>query len=264
MQSRSSANNYSFQLFKQSTPIDNAGLYPLSGTLYLNGSSLAMLQHTWSLSPRAVNTLPIGFLRAVAIGGNEAQTPILSAIGVLNTFSDYGISNINLTGYSPFGNSQGDVGNRDNTWEVGEELNYTRGTHTFAFGAGLRYRRGWHHNADALALGILSFQAAFTAQLGRNSQGQLAPLANTGDSFADFLLGLPITGFLGGLPVVEYRATQVNPFAQDTWKIAPNLTINYGVSWFVETPPIRKGGPEALFTVSIRARVCLRLPRWDR
>jgi hypothetical protein len=188
-----------------------------------------------------VNTVRIGFLRAVAIGGNEAQSPILSSIGIANTFGENGISTVNLTGYSHFGKATGDIGNRDNTWEIDEELNYARGNHNFALGAGMRYRRGWHNNSNANALGTLSFQAAFTAQLGRNAQGQLAPLANTGDSFADFLLGLPLIGQLSGLPVVQYRSTQVNSFAQDTWKVTPNLTLNYGVSWFVETPPNPQG-----------------------
>jgi hypothetical protein len=229
------------QFFEQSTPVESPGLYPLSGTLYLNSSTLVGLEHTWTLSPHAVNNLRAGFLRNVAIGGNQAQTPLLSAIGISNTFSDRGVSLINLQGYSSFGNSTGDVGNRDNIWQIDEQLNYTRGTHQFAFGTGFRYRRGWHQNGNRGALGNISFQPAFTAQLGRNKEGQLTPLAGTGDSFADFLLGMPVTGTLVGLPVVQYRSTEVNPFVEDTWKVSQNLTLNYGVSWFLETPPDPQG-----------------------
>jgi hypothetical protein len=229
------------QLFTQNTPVNQRGLYPLSGMLYTNGSGLAMAQHTCVLSPRAVNSLRIGFLRAVAIGGNAAQTPLLSSIGIANTFGENGISTINLAGYSSFGNAIGNVGNRDNTWQIDDEFTYTRGAHSFAVGAGIRYRRGWQQNANRQALGALSFQPVFTAQLAYNSQGQPMPVANTGDSFADFLLGLPVSGTLGGLPVAQYRSTQMTPFAQDNWKITPNLTLNYGVSWFVETPPNPQG-----------------------
>ncbi|HUK19111.1 MAG TPA: carboxypeptidase-like regulatory domain-containing protein [Bryobacteraceae bacterium] len=229
------------QLFTQSTPVDEPGLYPLSGMLYVNGSSLAMVQHTWSLSPQAVNSLRVGFLRAIAVGGNAAQNPVLSSVGISNTFGEDGISTINLQGYSSFGNAIGNVGNRDNTWQIDEELTYTHGGHSLAFGVGTRYRRGWQQNANRQALGALSFQPVFTAQLASSAQGQLTPLANTGDAFADFLLGLPISGTLGGLPTAQYRATQFTPFAQDTWKITPNLTLNYGVSWFVETPPNPQG-----------------------
>ena len=46
---------------------------------------------------------------------------------------------------------------------------------------------------------------------------------------------------LAGLPVVQFRATQFTPFFQDTWKVTRNLTLNYGLSWFFETPPAPQG-----------------------
>jgi hypothetical protein len=231
------------QFFQQNTPSDQAGLYPLSGLLYQNESTLAMVQHTWSLTPNTVNSLRLGFLRNAAVGGNEAEGlgPILQQIGVTNTFDREGVSAVNLQGYSSFGRANGEVGNRDTTWQLDEEFSYVKAGHSLAFGAGLRYRRGWHLNGNSSALGVLSFQPAFTAQLAVNSQGQPSPVANTGDSFADFLTGLPVSGLLLGLPVVQFRATQFVPFFQDTWRLTRNLTLNYGVSRFLETPPNPQG-----------------------
>ncbi len=131
--------------------------------------------------------------------------PILKEIGVLNTYDDRGVSRINLTGYSPFGRSNGDVGNQDNAWHIADELNYSRSTHNLKFGAAIDYRRGWHLNSNAWALGDLTFNPTFSAQLGPNQQGDLVPQANTGNSWADFLLGIPATGRLAGLRPVEYR-----------------------------------------------------------
>jgi hypothetical protein len=96
-------------------------------------------------------------------------------------------------------------------------------------------------NGNSQALGTLSFQPVFTAQLASNSTGQPVPLPNTGDSFADFLLGLPVNGVLGGVPVVQYRAKQFAPYYQDTWRLSRHLTLNYGLSWFLETPPDPQG-----------------------
>jgi hypothetical protein len=227
------------QIFLQNSPSNRPELYPLSGLLYENGSGLAMLHDVWTFSPRAVNSLRIGFLGANAVGGNEAQDlgPILSAIGISNTFDQRGVTSINLQEYSSFGRSNGEVGNRDNRWQFGEEFTSARGKHTLAFGAEAHYRRGWHLNGNSTALGRLLFQPTFTAQLTRNSQGSLMPMPETGDSFADFLLGFPASGTVLGLPVVEYRSTQFLPFLQDSWKITSQLTLNYGVSWFLETPP---------------------------
>jgi len=231
------------QFFSQSSPSDQPGLFPFSGLLYLNSSDFAMLQHTWSLSPRLVNSLRVGFLRNIAVGGNEAknQGPNPASIGIMNTFATAGVTAINLQGYSPFGRANGEIGNRDNTWQLDEEVTYSRGAHAFAFGAGVHYRRGWHLNGNAAALGTLAFQPVFTAQLMQNGQGQLAPLANTASSFADFLLGYPLTGMLLGLPVVQFRSTQFTPYFQDAWRLPRNLTLNYGVSWFLETPPEPQG-----------------------
>ncbi len=194
------------QIFRQNTPSDQPGLNPYSGLLYQNESALAMLQEVWTVSPQMVNTLRLGFLRNLATGGNEAQGlgPILASIGITNTFEQTGITAISLQGYSSFGKANGEVGNHDNTWQLDEEFTYSRGPHRFAFGADLRYRRGWHQNGNGNALGSLSFQPAFTAQLASNSQGQRVPLVNTGDSFADFLLGFPVNGTLLGFPVVQY------------------------------------------------------------
>jgi len=146
-----------------------------------------------------------------------------------------------LQGYSSFGRSNGEVGNSDNTWHVDDGFNFIHGDHTFKFGAGLAYRRGWHSNGNANALGTLNFQPTFTAQLTRNAQGQFVPQANTGNAWADFLLGLPNNGTLSGLPTIQYRATQFQPFMQDTWKIMPSLTLNYGLGWYVATPPNPQG-----------------------
>jgi hypothetical protein len=40
---------------------------------------------------------------------------------------------------------------------------------------------------------------------------------------------------------VQFRATQLTPFFQDTWKLTRDLTLNYGLSWFLETPPDPQG-----------------------
>lgn len=231
------------QYFRQATPSMQPGLFPLSGLAYQNESSLAMLQHTWTVSSNAVNNFRFGFLRSTAVGGNEAREmgPILDTIGVINTFSRSGVTAVALQGYSGFGRANGDVGNNDNTWQLDEQFALSRRGHTMAFGAGIRYRRGWHLNGNAVAHGSLTFQPVFTSQLTLNGQGQTVPVAGTGDSFADFLMGTPVTGLLIGLPVIEFRSTQFTPFFQDSWRVTRNLTLNYGLSWFLETPTDPQG-----------------------
>jgi hypothetical protein len=232
-----------FQLFRQNTPTDLQELYPLSGLLYMNNADLAMAQHTWTVSPRIANTLRLGFVHSTAIGTNEATGagPAVASLGISNTFGREGVPAVNLQGYSPFGRSNGDVGNRDNTWQLNEEFTISSGRHAVALGAAFAYRRGWHANGNSAALGSLSFQPAFTAQLTRNEQAELGRIPNTGDAFADFLLGMPSNGLLTGAASVAFRSVEFVPFFHDTWKLRPGLTLNYGLSWQVETPPHPQG-----------------------
>ena len=231
------------QVLRSNNPAVRPSIFPLAGAFYPNDTVLVMAQHTWTLSPTLVNTVRVGFARNLALFANEARDSgnITPEIGVLNTFDIRGVTAVGLTGYSGFGRANGDLGNIDNNYQLDEGMNWVRGTHNIQFGMGIRYRRTWQQNANAGAHGSLTFQPAFTAQLAANAQGQLAPRAGTGNSFADFLLGTPISASVNGLQMFPYRFTQYIPYFQDTWKIHRDLTLNYGISWFGATIPDPQG-----------------------
>lgn len=221
----------------------NAGTFPLSGAAYPNSSTLAMVQHTWSFSPTFVNTARVGFTRDEALDTNEGVTAghILGALGVANTLDDRGISAVTLTGYSSFGRANGNLGNIDNNYQADDGANWVYGNHTIQFGGSIRYHRTWQQNANANALGTLAFQPFFTAQLTHTASGALGATANSGNSFADFLLGLPYNASLAGLPMFQYRFTEYMPYVQDTWRVSKSLTLNVGLSWYLSTVPNPQG-----------------------
>ena len=70
-----------------------------------------------------------------------------------------------------------------------------------------------------------------------NSTGQLAPVAGTGSSFADFLLGMPKNGSVTSMPRTHFRWTELVPYVQDTWRVRPTVTLNLGLGWNMSTPP---------------------------
>ncbi len=226
----------------QDSPAVQGALMPYAGAFYPNQSQLAMAQHTWTLSPSLVNTWRAGFSRNIALFSNEGRQlgPVLND-AIRNTLDPRGVLGVSFQEYGGFGRASGDLGNLDNNYQMDDSMSWNRGRHNFQFGASIRYRRTWQQNANAGAVGTVGFQRTFTTQLQRDAQGRLSPNRNTGNSFADFLLGDATNGSVRGLPMLPYRFGQVMPYFQDTWKVTRDLTLNYGISYFYAQVPNPQG-----------------------
>lgn len=120
------------------------------------------------------------------------------------------------TGTEPFFVSQ-----INNTFDVSDSVSKARGNHTLK--AGVEFI--WYkvkQNPDLVANGTYSF-------FGSGNQ-------STGNGFADFLLGLPDFYSQQSSPAFYESATNGGIFAQDSWRVRPNITINYGLRWDYITP----------------------------
>ncbi len=133
------------------------------------------------------------------------------------------------------------IGNIDNTYQVYESLDYLHGNQEIKFGTSLHYVRTDQESANWNARGTLVFNSVFTAQLAPGANGQLAPVSGTGNAFADFLLGMPVSGTVTSMPRTHFRWTEINPYFQDTWKLRPGFTVNIGLGWYLATPPNPSG-----------------------
>ena len=120
------------------------------------------------------------------------------------------------TGTEPFF-----VAQANNTIQVSDTLSKVRGNHTLK--TGMQYI--WYkvmQNPDLVANGTFSF-------FGSGTQ-------STGNGFADFLLGLPDFYSQQSSPAFHERAANGGAFVEDSWRIRPNVTINYGLRWDYITP----------------------------
>lgn len=109
----------------------------------------------------------------------------------------------------------------NNTFDVADSLSKVKGNHTLK--TGVQYI--WYkvkQNPDLVANGTFSF-------FGTGNQ-------TTGNGFADFLLGLPDFYSQQSSPAFYESAANGGIFAQDSWRVRPNITINYGVRWDYITP----------------------------
>ena len=229
------------QYMQEVSPVDNPALFPVSGLFYHMNTELAMVQLTSTLGPRLVNELHLGFTRPFLFYGGVGRPGVEQSLGMTGTADVNGVPGITLGGFSSFGTAQSIIGNIDNNYQLHDSFKILRGRHEIEIGASLQYIRTVQESANWNARGTLVFNSVFTAQLAPGVSGQLAPVAGTGSSFADFLLGMPVSGTVTSMPRTHSRWTEVSPYVQDTWRLRPSFTINLGLSWYVTTPPNPSG-----------------------
>ncbi|HXM64092.1 MAG TPA: carboxypeptidase regulatory-like domain-containing protein [Terriglobales bacterium] len=137
-----------------------------------------------------------------------------------------GVPYVNISGGASFGNNfEGFLPQVGNSFQWSDNLTWVKGNHTFKFGVDIRRARFDQYY-------YFDVNGEFTF----NNSGPNAILPGDGDNYAEFLLGLTDTYTQGSGQREDIRATAVYPFVQDSWKIKPNLTLNYGLRWELNTP----------------------------
>jgi hypothetical protein len=123
-----------------------------------------------------------------------------------------------------FGNNfEGQLPQTGNTFQFNDNFSKIVGNHSFKFGGDVRYQK--------------FDQTLFFNVNGEYILGTGGP-NDTGatDPFANYLLGLPVSYSQGSANTELIRSTSLYLFAQDSWKIKSNVTLNYGVRWEMNTP----------------------------
>jgi Carboxypeptidase regulatory-like domain len=128
-----------------------------------------------------------------------------------------------------FGNNfEGQLPQTGNTFQFNDNYSKIVGNHSFKFGGDARYQK---------------FDQ--TVYFNINGEYILGPggTNDTGatDPYANYLLGLPLTYSQGSANKELVRSTSVYLFAQDSWKLKSNVTLNYGFRWEMNTPLTDKG-----------------------
>ncbi len=103
---------------------------------------------------------------------------------------------------------------------------WSRGNHTFKFGGEISWEKK-DENANNITQGLFSF----TGTRSRGTTGTIS-LTQTGLAFADFILGRADSYSEDERDVtVKLRFGRREFFVQDTWKMRPNLTLDFGVRY---------------------------------
>ncbi|HXY07194.1 MAG TPA: carboxypeptidase-like regulatory domain-containing protein [Terriglobales bacterium] len=217
------------------------------------------LSHNWSISNALVNEARFVYMREGELGfltpenthavtdsctgaavpycftGTSDSAAIRTAygvnpkLGITPGLPEHltGVPFMNIGGGAILGNNfEGFLPQVGNSFQWADNLTWLKGNHTFKFGVDIRRMR-----FDQYYYFDVSGEYTF------NNSGPNAILPGDGDAYAEYLLGLTDTYTQGSGQREDVRGTMVYPFAQDSWKIKPNLTLNYGLRWELNTPP---------------------------
>lgn len=214
------------------------GLGSTTGTDQVQNQS-ASVGFDWALNPRLLTDFRFGFL-AYHVAQNMlgyGTTPATNA-GIPNlnqgTLETSGLPTYNLedSSISNFG-SQGcncPLLESEQVFQLANNWTVLHDNHSIRFGANLEYARNLRDASNYVRSGVLSFGAGSTTDPTVSSA--------KGSGLASVLLGYIDTfqRFDVYSQTAANRQKRGALYAQDSWRIKPNLTLNYGVRWDVVFP----------------------------
>ena len=183
---------------------------------------MLVASHNYSFTPTVVNEFRFGFTIDDSGDSNPFDGPSftkgLGLQGIGPTFPFNGVPEIDFSG-----NTTNESVDRlsdttsSKTYQMNDNLSWNKGRHTMKFGFDIRHIR---------AITPLGF-------IGADNYGNFSFDGSfTGSDFADFLLGLPSNTSYAIVHSDNNGATwHYNFFAQDSFKVNPNLTLEYGVRY---------------------------------
>ena len=206
---------YFYAVYDNPATYDGINVLTLSRTGQNNQAHSLVLGHNQVISASTLNSLHVTINRTL---NDRPLPPYFSA-------TDLGAKVVSLVpgyvGVSVTGNGFAVGAGATNPgyfnskgWQIADDLDLVRGAHQFSIGG------NWIHSSIE-TLNNRPTNGAFTFN------GQ-----STGLSLADFMTGAVSGGFLQGNPVYDYdHSDYIGAYAQDNWRVRPNLTVNLGLRW---------------------------------
>ena len=199
------------------------------------GSQLFSLDNTTVINPNTTWENRLGFIREVA-DATTAQALTPSSVG-LNMLGSNLFPGITITSADDGAqNTSGFVSkNRGHEMRIGPSTNFANaGIFQNEYEGSSVYH--WVHGKHSLSFGAIYDYMQLNVE---NREDQVASL--TFRNFGDFLTGTlgadrSSGQFLNGETNRHFRSHSAGLFAQDSWKVKSNLTVNAGLRWDWDGP----------------------------
>ncbi len=180
--------------------------------------------YTHTFTPSLLNDLQVTYFRFnfAAVEPQHIVLPSSYGFDINPQSPSAGLPLMTLTGLFTLGfSNNAPQPRKDTNLREADTLTWIRGTHTLKFGASVeqfRVSNPFFGNNN----GNFAFGGSGTF--------------SSGIPFADFLLGVPDTYTQGSGGFIDALAYETYFYAQDSWKVSPDLVLNYGAALDIETP----------------------------
>jgi Carboxypeptidase regulatory-like domain len=167
--------------------------------------------------------------------------------------SKYGVGNVTVPGYTATigypqiyladgylagGSTYKPYHVNDQNYQITDSFTWIRGTHNFKFGGDLRLLNS-HPNFSLFPTGFDYFDSYGYAETSNFYYTDIPGAYNWagGSDIADLVLGLPTDVDIGlQLTNPHTKSWNLDYYAQDTFKVTPHLTLNYGLRYEFQDP----------------------------
>ena len=239
--------------FNQDQPYASASFPGFTATT-LGRAQMANVADTKTFGPTAVNELRLHYVRMTNLGGfpGGGTGVTLDSLGFVTGPSTLGlvVQNKQYEGVPSVGFNNFSIGvpayfagQYNNTYQILDNFSWVKGTHTMKFGASVHYDQITEHDYGANN-GTFGFD------------GQ-----ETGSDWADFLIGAPTSFQQGVQAPLHTRTYYYGLYAQDSWRVRSDLTLNYGLRWEVTSPWYETQGQLETLVPGLQSKVFPGSPR---
>jgi outer membrane receptor protein involved in Fe transport len=193
----------------------------------------------WTLSSRSVNQLWLSYSRMMAGRVSSPGKSLADYGSDLNVQGTPSLPQIAVSNFFTLGQSITGPVAGDNVYGVRDVLSTTRGSHALNVGAELYLEK------DRLQT-LLNNYGVFNFS---------NTTAGTHNAISDFLIGRVYQMSQDSPDDANANYWNYGLFVQDNWKILPNLTLNLGLRYDVQTPPTDTLRRIAIFKSGVQSTV---------